>query len=288
MLRDPAIWALFILREDYLAPLDAYRRLLPTQLQNRYRIDRLTREMAIQAIERPVENYLAEIRARRRRNPCRQPRQGQNPTARRQLPRRTRSLRRTAPAPGRLLRPMGKAEAQRANDWPGQGRRHRRSALQLLRQRRRESRRPHREHRTTHPRMVPEQAHHPRRRPQPGPPRSHSKRRPRQLPHRETRRQLHRSRRATRRQPVVRTLPRPPRRADLAKQRSLVHRPPQQNPTACSAMGQRRPARRPAIPARRTSRCTAMGRRPRHQTHRGRRTIPLRLAAAGNEESSPR
>ena len=55
MLRDPSIWALFILREDYLAPLDPYRRLLPTQLQNRYRIDRLTREMAIQAIERPVE-----------------------------------------------------------------------------------------------------------------------------------------------------------------------------------------------------------------------------------------
>ncbi len=55
MLRDPSIWALFILREDYLAPLDPYRRLLPTQLQNRYRIDRLTREMAMQAIENPVE-----------------------------------------------------------------------------------------------------------------------------------------------------------------------------------------------------------------------------------------
>jgi len=56
MLRDPSIWALFILREDYLAPLDPYRRLLPTQLQNSYRIDRLTREMAMQAIERPVES----------------------------------------------------------------------------------------------------------------------------------------------------------------------------------------------------------------------------------------
>jgi tetratricopeptide (TPR) repeat protein len=55
MLRDPSIWALFILREDYLAPLDPYRRLLPTQLQNRYRLDRLTREMAMQAIEKPVE-----------------------------------------------------------------------------------------------------------------------------------------------------------------------------------------------------------------------------------------
>ena len=55
MLRDPSIWALFILREDYLAPLDPYRRLLPTQLQNSFRIDRLTREMAMQAIEKPVE-----------------------------------------------------------------------------------------------------------------------------------------------------------------------------------------------------------------------------------------
>jgi hypothetical protein len=55
MLRDPSIWALFVLREDYLAPLDPYRRLLPTQLQNRYRIDRLTREMAVQAIEKPVQ-----------------------------------------------------------------------------------------------------------------------------------------------------------------------------------------------------------------------------------------
>ncbi len=56
MLRDPSIWALFVLREDYLAPLDPYRRLLPTQLQNSFRIDRLTRETAMQAIEKPVES----------------------------------------------------------------------------------------------------------------------------------------------------------------------------------------------------------------------------------------
>ena len=55
MLHDAGIWALFVLREDYLAPLDPYRRLLPTQLQNRFRIDRLTREMAMEAIAKPVE-----------------------------------------------------------------------------------------------------------------------------------------------------------------------------------------------------------------------------------------
>ena len=58
MLRDPGIWALFVLREDYLAPLDIYRKLLPTGLQNRYRIDRLTRDAAVQAIVKPIANTL--------------------------------------------------------------------------------------------------------------------------------------------------------------------------------------------------------------------------------------
>ena len=54
--RDPQIWALFILREDFLAQLDPYARLIPTHLQNRYRIDRLTREAAIDSIVKPTEN----------------------------------------------------------------------------------------------------------------------------------------------------------------------------------------------------------------------------------------
>lgn len=54
LLRDPGIWALFILREDYLAPLDPYARLIPTYLHNRYRIDRLARDMAAQSIESPT------------------------------------------------------------------------------------------------------------------------------------------------------------------------------------------------------------------------------------------
>ncbi|MEO8130022.1 MAG: ATP-binding protein [Bryobacteraceae bacterium] len=56
VLRDPQLWALFILREDFLAQLDPYARLIPTHLQNRYRIDRLTREAAVESIVKPTAN----------------------------------------------------------------------------------------------------------------------------------------------------------------------------------------------------------------------------------------
>lgn len=55
LLSEPSIWALFIIREDYLAPLDPFARLLPTHLQNRFRIDRLSRAEAEKAIELPTE-----------------------------------------------------------------------------------------------------------------------------------------------------------------------------------------------------------------------------------------
>jgi len=53
VLRDPQIWALIILREDYLAPFDPYAKLIPSHLHNRYRIDRLTRQNAMESVERP-------------------------------------------------------------------------------------------------------------------------------------------------------------------------------------------------------------------------------------------
>lgn len=53
---DTALWALFVLREDYLAAFDFYSKLVPTHFQNRYRIDRLTRDAAAQAIEKPTED----------------------------------------------------------------------------------------------------------------------------------------------------------------------------------------------------------------------------------------
>ena len=56
LLHDPQIWALFVLREDYLAPLDAYSRRLPTHLTHRYRIDRLSCEAAAEAMEGPTQD----------------------------------------------------------------------------------------------------------------------------------------------------------------------------------------------------------------------------------------
>ena len=51
LLMDKRIWALFALREDYLAQLDPYRVLLPTRLETRYRIDLLLRANASDAIQ---------------------------------------------------------------------------------------------------------------------------------------------------------------------------------------------------------------------------------------------
>jgi len=51
LLLDRRIWALFALREDYLAALDPYRNLLPTHLETRYRLDLLGRDDAADAIQ---------------------------------------------------------------------------------------------------------------------------------------------------------------------------------------------------------------------------------------------
>jgi tetratricopeptide (TPR) repeat protein len=54
LLRNPRVWALFALREDYLAPLDPYARLVPTHLKNRFRIDLLDLVRARQAMVEPA------------------------------------------------------------------------------------------------------------------------------------------------------------------------------------------------------------------------------------------
>ncbi len=53
-LRQGDYWALFALREDYLAALSPYRDLVPTKLANTYRIDLLDREAAREAIVEPA------------------------------------------------------------------------------------------------------------------------------------------------------------------------------------------------------------------------------------------
>jgi|GEM_PF-467750 len=55
-LRDPTIWALFVIREDYLAALDPFLRPLPTRLSNRFRLDLLDAAAAIEAIQKPAED----------------------------------------------------------------------------------------------------------------------------------------------------------------------------------------------------------------------------------------
>ncbi len=61
VLRDRNIWALFSIREDYLASFDSYVRPIPTRLANRYRLNFLNAEAAMQAIQRPAINAGVEF-----------------------------------------------------------------------------------------------------------------------------------------------------------------------------------------------------------------------------------
>src|SRR5262249_29759758 len=49
-----AIWALFSLREEYLAALDPYMRLLPPGLGRTYRLDLLDEKAAKEVVARPA------------------------------------------------------------------------------------------------------------------------------------------------------------------------------------------------------------------------------------------
>lgn len=53
-LRDPWRWALFAMREDYIAALDPYLPLLPTRLRARFRLDLLAERAAMDAIKKPA------------------------------------------------------------------------------------------------------------------------------------------------------------------------------------------------------------------------------------------
>ncbi len=54
VLRDRNRWALFVMREDYVAALHPYLRPIPTRLANTYRLDLLGVEAALIAIQRPA------------------------------------------------------------------------------------------------------------------------------------------------------------------------------------------------------------------------------------------
>lgn len=55
MLRDRSIWALFALREDYLAAIEPYTRPIPNRLSVTYRLDFLDAPSAIEAIQQPAK-----------------------------------------------------------------------------------------------------------------------------------------------------------------------------------------------------------------------------------------
>jgi hypothetical protein len=53
-IRNSHIWALFAIREDYLATLEPYLRLVPTRFKNTFRLDLLRAEAARAAIQQPA------------------------------------------------------------------------------------------------------------------------------------------------------------------------------------------------------------------------------------------
>ena len=53
-LRDRGLWALFSIREDFIAQLDPYLTLIPTRLSARYRLDLLGPDAARVAVQRPA------------------------------------------------------------------------------------------------------------------------------------------------------------------------------------------------------------------------------------------
>lgn len=55
-LREPNVWALFSMREDYLASLQPYRHYLPTALSTVYRLELLDPSSAVEALEGPAYN----------------------------------------------------------------------------------------------------------------------------------------------------------------------------------------------------------------------------------------
>ena len=55
-LRDRKLWALFSIREDFLAELDSYARSIPTRLERRYRLDLLTVDQALEAMILPARD----------------------------------------------------------------------------------------------------------------------------------------------------------------------------------------------------------------------------------------
>lgn len=62
-LRDRSLWALFSMREDFVAELDPYARHVPTRFSTRFRLDLLTVDQALEAVTLPARDAGVEFDA---------------------------------------------------------------------------------------------------------------------------------------------------------------------------------------------------------------------------------
>ena len=60
-LRDRGRWALFSMREDFIAQLDPYLGLIPNRLTTRYRLDLLTAAAAVGTVQHTAESALVDF-----------------------------------------------------------------------------------------------------------------------------------------------------------------------------------------------------------------------------------
>jgi hypothetical protein len=60
-LRDRRLWALFSMRDEFLASLDPYLRPIPTRLSNTYRLELLGPRAALEAIQQPAQRESVEF-----------------------------------------------------------------------------------------------------------------------------------------------------------------------------------------------------------------------------------
>ena len=120
MAADPLLWVVLTLREDYVAALDPYARLLSNRLRARFYMQRMGYEAALEAVRRPAEQYgrpFAPNVAEALVDNLRQIRVRDTTIT------RPRAVRRTGAAPGGMLSAVGELEesAHRRNHHAGSG-----------------------------------------------------------------------------------------------------------------------------------------------------------------------
>jgi hypothetical protein len=57
MTQDPLLWVVLTMREDYVANLDSYTHLIPGNLRARFYMQRMEHKAALEAVQKPAEQY---------------------------------------------------------------------------------------------------------------------------------------------------------------------------------------------------------------------------------------